>query len=201
MYNHWTVDLTDSAVALESIKYSVLPKLVSGKIHNIESQKHEVLILLDTTSGIDYIRQNNTGLQGIAARVQWVGSSEPYNTFTIREKRCTGTKTEFEKRKLQIENGYFYPAFTLQAYFDNKVDNNLHTIAIIETKKLYQFIEENKDDPTKVCRNKSDNEFIYVHWHDLKGLGIKTYFSKEKNKSLEIVYSATQTKLEFEFNN
>jgi len=110
MYQNWKVDLSDSCKALEKIKNTELPKLISGKIHSIENSDNEILLLMDVISGIDYIRQNEAGLQGIAARVQF---GYNFDTFTIRKTRHTGNKTEFEKRIEQIENGYFYPAFVL----------------------------------------------------------------------------------------
>lgn len=175
MYNTWTVDLSDSVEALNSIKETVLPKLISGKIHTVECTDNEILMLLDKTSGIDYIRENKKGLQGIAARVQWVGTMQPYNTFTIRKERYSGAQTEFEKRVQQIEQGYFYPAFTLQAYFDDRFWNELKSIAVVDTKKLYEFIKQNYDDPTKVHTNKSDNTFLYVYWSDLTDCGVKIF--------------------------
>ena len=165
-YNHWSHDLKDSVIALESIK-NIISTVISGRIHTIESVNNEVLILLDQKSGIDYIREDAIGLQGIAARAQW---GKAWNTFTIRSERHTGSKTELEKRTEQIENGYFYPQFTLQAYFKNKETNQLSTLGIIKTKELYEFIEKN---PDKVEENKSDNKFIFVQWIYLGGI-IKT---------------------------
>lgn len=168
MYNKWGKDLKDSIIAMESIKENVLPKLISGKIHNIEGSDNCVLIKIDTTSGIDYIRENDKGLQGIAARVQW---GNAWNTFTIRSKRHTGTPTELEKRLYQIKNGYFYPAFTLQAYFDNRANNNLLSIAIIKTKKLYELYINR---PYLFKERVSDNKFYFVQWDDIKNY-IKRY--------------------------
>lgn len=162
MYNYWVKDLSDSMVAIDKIKDTILPKIISGKIHSIENSKNEILIMLDQFSGIDYIRQDCHGLQGVAARVQW---GHAWNTFTIRSKRKTGTETELSKRLFQINNGYFYPAFTLQAYFDNRTENNLLSIAAIKTKDLY-YLFENK--PEIFQANKSDNDFVFVKWTKIK---------------------------------
>ena len=167
-YNHWQKDLKDSTKAILSIKDTILSKLISGKILSIEDSNDEILILLDQKSGIDFLRENQTGLQGIAARVQW---GRAYNTFTIRKERYTQSKTELEKRLSQIENGYIYPAFTLQAYFDKRESNNLLSIAIIRTKDLYTFI---KDNPNKTFTMKSDNIFLCVSWDHINNL-IKKY--------------------------
>lgn len=167
MYNKWRKDLEDSVKALESIKDTYLKKVIQGNIYTIESIKDELYIKLDEKCGIDYIRENDSGLQGIAARVQW---GNDWNTFTIRKKRHTGSKTEYEKRLEQIKNGYFYPYFTLQAYFDNREENNLLSLAIMRTIDLYNFIENN---PDKVHSNKSDNDFIFVRWEDIPKEQIK----------------------------
>ncbi|HSH50995.1 MAG TPA: hypothetical protein VK982_04645 [Bacteroidales bacterium] len=163
MYNHWRKDLKDSIIALESIKNTILPKLIGGEIHSIEDSENSILIKMDVTSGIDYIRENETGLQGIAARVQW---GNDWDTFTIRSKRhtITGTDTELKKRLSQIDEGYFYPAFTLQAYFDNRQENNLLSIAVIRTVDLYSVYLES---PHLFESNKSDNEFIFIRWNKI----------------------------------
>ena len=44
--------------------------------------------------------------------------------------------------------------------------------AIIETKKLYEYIENN---PDKVHSRFSDNKFIFVNWRDLVNEGIKVF--------------------------
>jgi len=167
--------MKDTVAALEKIKDDPLPKLISGRIHNVEGVDNEVLIMMDQHSGIDYIRENEIGLQGIASRVQW---GKAWDTFSIRTKRRTGAETEFEKRKKQIKHNYFYPFFTLQAYFDNRSDNNLLSVGIIKTTELYNIIENR---PDLVHQTKSDNEFIFVRWRDLTGL-VKTYHAAEADK-------------------
>jgi hypothetical protein len=162
MYNNWVKDLSDSMVAIDKIKDSILPKVISGKIHSIENSNNEILIMMDRFSGIDYIRENEHGLQGVAARVQW--GERAFNTFTIRSERKTGSKTELAKRLFQIKNGYFYPAFTLQAYFDNREDNKLLSIAAIKTKDLYDLFQ---NQPELFEENKSDNKFVFVRWNKI----------------------------------
>lgn len=164
MYNNWIKDMSDSVVALDKIKGNVMPKLISGKIFSIENVDNEILLLMDKVSGIDYIRQDKHGLQGIAARVQW---GKNWDTFTIRSARHTGTQTELEKRLYQIKNGYFYPKFTLQAYFDNRIDNQLLSIAVIKTVDLYNLYELS---PELFESNKSDNEFKFVRWSKIQNL-------------------------------
>lgn len=161
MYNNWCVDLSDSVKALETIKNNELKKILDGEIYSIENSNNEVLILMDKFSGLDYIRKNDKGLQGVAARVQW---GKNWQTFTIRFKRHTGTETELEKRLSQIDNGYIYPAFTLQAYFNARNENKLLGMAIVKTKFLYSLYLEK---PNLFYEKKSDNLFLCINWNDI----------------------------------
>lgn len=167
-YNNWKVDLLNSISAIEKIKDTVLAKLISGNIISIEKYNDEILLLFDKYSGIDLLRQNENGLQGIASRVQF---GNAWDTFTIRFSRKTGTKTEYEKRIYQIKNEYFYPTFTLQAYFDNRNDLNLLSIAVIKTTDLYSIIETSN----KVQTRTSDNVFKFIKWDDIDKDKIKIY--------------------------
>ena len=164
-YNNWKKDLSDSAKAIRSIQHTVLPTLISGKLHSVESSGNALLLMMDQSSGIDYIREDNKGLQGVASRVQF-GSD--FRTFTIRAERHSGAKTELQKRREQIAGGYFYPAFTLQAYFSGRKDLIMKSIAVIETTSLYDFIEKH---PEKVYERFSDNLFICCKWRDIQGAG------------------------------
>lgn len=165
MYNHWSVDNTDSVKAFESIQHTIIPKLISGDVLRIEKQDNEILVTIDQKSGIDYIRSDINGLQGIAWRAQW--GDRAWDTFTIRYKRHSGAETEYEKRVKQIEEGYLYPAFTMQAYFNNRLDNQPLSVGIVKTVDLYSIMKNN---PELMHRNKSDNEFIFVKWRDIKSM-------------------------------
>lgn len=189
-YNNWQKDLKDSNKAIMSIADDILPLLISGKIHSIENSKNKMLLMLDQCSGIDLIRQNKKGLQGIAVRVQF---KSDFRTFTIRSSRHTGTTTELEKRIQQINEGYFYPTYTIQAYFNNRQDLKLNSIAIIETKQLYEFILNNSQ---FVHTRQSDNVFVYTYWRDLhqkgcsiKGLEIKNGFKNRLFKQQKSLFS------------
>lgn len=162
MYNHWSVDNEDSVRAFESIQRTVVPKLISGEIIRVEKQDNEILITIDQKSGIDYIRSDETGLQGIAWRAQW--GDRAWNTFTIRYKRHSGAETEYEKRMRQIREGYLYPAFTMQGYFDDRHINNPLSVGIVKTIDLYRMIVSH---PELTHRNHSDNQFVFVRWQDI----------------------------------
>ena len=165
MQDNWVRDSHDSIKAFYAIEHTVIPKLISGRLLNIEQNEHEILLQMDVNSGIDLVRIDATGLQGVAWRAQWCGK-HAFDTFTIRSKRNTGTPTELAKRLEQIDKGYFYPAFTIQAYFDNKQSNNCVSAAIIRTKDLYWHI---LNKPGIFEKRHSNNEFLFVHWSDLAG--------------------------------
>jgi len=57
-----------------------------------------------------------------------------------------------------------------QAYFDNRKDNNLLSIAVVKTIDLYNYLLKN---PEELLHRKSDNEFIAVKWGNLKKHNIK----------------------------
>lgn len=163
MQDNWIKDSKDSIKAFYAIEHTVIPNLISGRLLNIEQNENEILLQMDVKSGIDLVRIDSTGLQGVAWRAQWCGHYS-FDTFTIRSKRCTGASTELEKRLEQIEKGYFYPAFTIQAYFDNRNENNCNSAAIIRTKDLYWHI---LNKPEIFESRHSNNEFLFVHWYDL----------------------------------
>lgn len=107
---------------------------------NIEGTNNYILEKLDQFSGLDAIaishKQKN--ICGVASRIQY--TSKFYPTFTVRASRVSGAKTELEKRKQAIENGYFYPRLTLQAYI-NKDTGELIRGAIVKTVDLFELID------------------------------------------------------------
>lgn len=164
MQDNWVKDSKDSISAFNAIEKSVIPMLLSGQLVNIEQRPDEVLLWLDLNAGIDFVRKNEKGIQGVAWRAQW---GRNFDTFTIRSKRDSGARTELEKRIEAIKEGYFYPAFTMQAYFDNRQNNNCISCAIIKTTDLYQAYI---DSPGIFKKRKSNNEFYFADWSDLPGL-------------------------------
>ena len=136
MYNDWQTDMDKTMPYIDILKEKIFK---GSEFRNIEKSDNEILLWLDQYAGIDYIVKNKeNSVLGIAARIQY---DVDYRTFTIRYKRHTGTDTEFLKRKEAIKKGYFYPAFTLQAYFNSK-NKTLLSAGIVSTKYLYNFIEQ-----------------------------------------------------------
>jgi hypothetical protein len=170
-------DIKDTVRAIRSIENHVIPKLISGTIIEVESEKDELKKTLDVKSGIDYFREDQYGLQGIASRVQF---GYIKNTFTIRTERESGNTTELEKRIYAIIYRYLYPEFTWQAYFDNSTDLKLYSIAIIKTIDLFGYYLTH---PKEFKENESNAKFIYIEWERLKekNLRIKIYEEAKKD--------------------
>jgi hypothetical protein len=125
------------------------------------------LRLLDELAGIDYITAAAGGgpVYSIAARVQFV--DRPYDTFTIREARESGARTELGKRMEEHRNLYhqpLMPSFTVQAYATDEAVPVLLSAAAIWTAELIGHVrwgEEGRD----YRRNATDNAtFVYVPW-------------------------------------
>lgn len=158
LYNSWKEDMDRTAPCVKIIKDKIFK---GADFRCIEKSKNELLLWFDKFAGIDYIVKNKEGqMFGIAARIQF---GKNWETFTIRYQRKTGSKTEFEKRKEAISKGFFYPLFTMQAYFDRS-GKNLIAACLVSTVALYDFIEKN---PGKVQKRESDNIFLVVKWEDL----------------------------------
>jgi len=166
MNSEWVNDLKNTLPAIELLKSKVFKNKI--EIQTTEYKDEIIFKWLDQLSGIDYIakRQDNQ-LITIACRIQW---DVNYQTFTIRFKRVTGTKTEFDKRIEAIENDYLYPTFTMQAYL-NKNPLKLLDCALIKTDILYRFIKRHLNDKNLIFENianKEGNKFKYVKWDSLK---------------------------------
>ena len=141
-------------------------KLKAGhKMIHTEILKESIAMMLDKHSGIDAIMLSGAGdISGVALRIQTC-SEKNWQTFTIRNTRANGTKTEYEKRLKQIYDAHpsFYPHFTCQAYFDKT--SRLIGGGLCYTKTIFDAIKNNLDNSKGVYMqtNKSDgNTFIVV---------------------------------------
>lgn len=113
-----------------------------GSILSVEKEGDILYEKLDQNAGIDYMHIHEYRMNGIAVRVQTIddrrGGYTPYNTFTIRDARASGSETEYKKRLDQILNGDIYPRYTLQGYItNNKNDPEFLSGSIMRTKDLY----------------------------------------------------------------
>ena len=173
-------DLDASSRAFESISGTTLQKLIKGSLISCEGHIDDCNSIgfnLDVLGGIDYLSVNEHGIRGLAVRCQF---GDAYNSFTIRYSRPSGNKTEHEKRLYQIDNGYIYPEFTIQCYFDSTKNNELLSMAIIRTDDLFYEIEHND----KVIEKESNNKFKVIHWNHIPKSKIKTWYRPIKTISI-----------------
>jgi len=161
--------LSRSMQQFEDVLQCELSGILKGDLKVVEGITiEEMAKLLDTLAGIDvwYINKLN-GMRGIASRIQ---TGPNYRTFTIRNKRRSGAKTEYEKRKIAIEKGYLYPYLTVQAYVSD--NDRLLSFAIAKTEDIIDAIDNG------LCyKNHTGSEqigqaeFYVVKWTVMKNSG------------------------------
>lgn len=159
---------------------------LSGTIHAIEGDDHPICQLLDRTGGLDYLHKSPCGLlRGIANRVQ--SGDRNWATFTIRKKRMSGARTEYEKRTAAIAANALYPFFTVHSYFD--YHDRLLGYAVARTDQIFQAIRQGRcsERQTGSCQI-GQATFLYVSWRDLI-LGGTPIIMYDQTKGVTIIRS------------
>ncbi|WP_233867220.1 hypothetical protein [Paraburkholderia adhaesiva] len=136
-------DLSRSARVFSAVVWPIVaPACGGGELVPVEAVSGTDLAWrLDALAGIDAWQTREDGaMRGIASRVQWMRPDQtPWDTFTIRFERASGSATEFAKRLYAIghpEQGWLYPALTVQAYVGME-DERLLSWAAVHTRDLY----------------------------------------------------------------
>lgn len=148
-----------------------------------ESSTSTTAKLLDAYGGCDWLGLRDGVLYGIASRIQRTPKgSIPFDSFTIRIERSTGTETEYQKRKDAIRQHGIYPALMLHAYYSE--DDELLSAAIISTKDCFEIIDiydGSRDVGQRIAHTSADKskweKFKYVNWDFVEQL-IKSGKSK-----------------------
>ena len=167
--------MTDMYNSINALRTAtpIIKKLLhfaNGEIIDVENQDNETCFHLDANCGIDYLLyfKGEGWTRGAAWRSQPV--KQPYDTFTVRKSRDSGSMTEYQKRKDAIENNAIYPYYTLQAYYDENT-GELLSLGITKTEDLINCISEGC---CKVLHTRSDKigqaEFYVVPWSELQRL-------------------------------
>jgi len=177
-------DLTSSAEAFMRVVWPAIKgRLGGGEIVPVESVADKgMATMLDQRSGIDaWHLSTDKQVRGIASRVQW---GTPWDTFTVRYSRDSGAKTEYEKRKNDINSssGWLYPHLTVQAFIAGKKSEcgPLLSVGIIKTRSLIdacdQIVAGNVQKNFGGIRPTGNATFIWAKWSWLKNAGydIKT---------------------------
>lgn len=167
-------DLSDANSDFAKFAPALLSR-IKGQLIYLETDPGPLPQMFDKYSGIDAIQVVDNNMRGIALRVQW---GRDYRTFSIRYKRKSGAKTEYEKRRNAIfgGKGYLYPYLTIQAYLDKRgAAKRLLSCCVVRTMDLYQYIEDNI-----VCLERTKkvapdgNEFLVVGFDELATAGFTT---------------------------
>lgn len=174
------VDLEASANDFLRVVWPAIgAKVGGGEIVPVESVADKgMATMLDQRSGIDaWHLSKDKQVRGIASRVQW--GNTPWNSFTVRYARDSGAKTEYEKRKHDINAGagWLYPHLTIQAYVSGSKGNggDLLSVAVIKTKSLIDACDKILDGDVSTqdggVRRTSNAAFIYANWDWLERSG------------------------------
>lgn len=161
--------------ANDNFEKLIKPELINIFKNKIEitslevlSNDNEIAKMFDVYCGIDAVYKDFHGIRGIASRIQ---KGKAWDTFTIRHERESGAKTEYEKRKYAIENNYFYPYLTLQAYVN---DGKLLSMALAKTTDIFDMIEKGFSEKQRTGNGQIGQATFYVvRWLDMVEQGYK----------------------------
>lgn len=120
-----------------------IKSLFNGDIFSIEFDDSKLAKMLDQKCGIDYLLlMNGASVFGIASRINF--NSTHHNSITIRYKRTSGGRTEYQKRieAIKSNSGEIYATITMQIDAENEKPVRA---MIFESDKLYLFIDQNLD--------------------------------------------------------
>lgn len=146
------------------------PWIGGGKLVPIETvTDSEIAQQLDMLAGIDAWQIHADGICGIASRVQAGKAAidpktgRPWKTFTVRERKTSGARTEYAKRKDAIETGrWLYPILTVQAYVTDWNHPEILSVGMAKTTDIIACIDKDLADlkPT----HEGDAWFYAVGW-------------------------------------
>lgn len=172
---NWKSDLLVSVNRFNKFVKPELKKLLGGEFYTVESVSDVVSESLDAIAGVDVWHISPAGIRGIASRIQT--SNTDWSTFTIRNKRDTGSITEYEKRKNAINNGYLYPYYMLQAYVSS--EDKLLSFAIANTIDVIKMIDSNLTYVNHTGTNQvGQASFFVVKWEDMKDYGYDIHIGR-----------------------
>lgn len=176
-------DLTQSAEAFTRLVWPALQPLLGGEFAAVESTTATGLChSLDVLAGIDgwQLLPAKGVMRGVACRVQH--GPLCYSTFTIRYRRTSGARTEYDKRLEAIDRaaeGWLVPGLTIQAY----VSDDGHTLwaaCAVETVPLLRYAKrwlgQGRIDRLYEKPNGADgNRFLVIPWRGLEQEGVRLW--------------------------
>lgn len=183
MADDQAIALSKSIVRFQNLIIPILKQNPrwNGEFICLENCQSNEAKILDYNAGFDILHISSLGVMAIASRIQ----EGNYNTFTIRNKRISGAKTEFEKRKYAIKNGYLYPNLTLQAYISKQ--NKLNSFAYAKTIDLIEMIEKGYCYEDKTGSDQIGQAIFYViDWLQMQNLGYSIFIYPEQAEPIQI---------------
>lgn len=161
MSSNYAIDLSRSKKAFQGLVWPELNKFLKGKLDIVEGSQDKRDFDMDTQSGVDYWWvENGAGRTGLSSRVQADDGRRgfPYNTFTIRRSRITGTRTEYQKLVEARKNRRLYPALMIQSYITAWDDGELISFALAYTDSILDYIAKGKAG----IKPTSNADFFYI---------------------------------------
>jgi len=175
-------DLSDSAYDFVRVVVPAIRDMIGGgEFRPVESvTADDFSKSLDMLAGIDAWQViTDIGIRGLASRIQW--GPRAWRTFTIRERRPSGAKTELEKRTTSsADHGFIHPHLTVQAYITKpRRQGRLLAAGIGKTADIMEYIASRnigaKPDWDSGCwrqENPADGvTFLCVPWDGFKRCG------------------------------
>jgi len=125
--------------------------------------EYELAKAFDNYSCIDYwYIESDRGIRGLGSRNQY---DTEYCSFTIRKKRDSGARTEYEKLTNAIKNGWIFPYWFCQSYVDSE---HLMNAASCKTEDLIRYVQNGKEKEDYYIRRCDNAEFYVVWWRDFR---------------------------------
>ena len=168
----YQTDLSDSNRAFEQVVYPAIRRHIGGgKLISVECiLDSNLAMLLDRCAGIDYLQITADGyIRGLSSRIQF---GRDYRTFTIRARRSTAHRTEYEKMQYVAAHrgrGFMFSGLTIQSYVSSRGNGHLLSSAMAYTEDIYRFIETHE---LTVRQAPDGNKFYCLPWRVLQTEGI-----------------------------
>lgn len=168
MLNDVLTAMTESQRYFHELIEAPLGKVLGiDRFELIEGVDNNTARELDMIAGIDVLGYHHSGLIGLALRIQY---DTFYETFTIRCRRESGAKTEYDKRLEAFQWGALAPVLTVQAYV-NRTTGKLFGGAVARTEDLLACIKRNKCQLQATGNEQIGRASFYViKWSDVADL-------------------------------
>lgn len=163
---------------------NIIQKHFKGELYSLELEKNELNDLFDKSASTDILLKSKDNLlYGIAMRVNF--NVKWHKNITIRYKRITGYKTEYEKTISAIKKNAINSVIGVQIDVDKSYD--LIRGIIYDRYKLFTYINDNIDYFLKnyIYEVYDGNQMLYLDYDFLNKINIKNnVFLPENNNQL-----------------